>query len=251
MVSAHRHEQALDRLEAADAVLVDRVGLPGTLAVGRDRATSLPVLGERAARSGVQAIEALAEGLVRLTEEQLRSFPENLFWDQDALVAHVVADGEEASCGGSAYYRKVFGALVRIHQLFGGTMSIRFRYVHDFHYGFDWAKWVHKAPAARSASGPLSVAFLEAIEARGRELTTRIADNDPEYPKMADDGRSRNPFPFCREPAAEKKLFEDLAARDLIPLRAWDPSAQGDWRQRYQANRDERAQALGLKEAVS
>jgi hypothetical protein len=171
-----------------------------------------------------------------------REFPENLFADLDyvgAVLRDVVARE-----GQVALERRI-DPLVRIHRLYGRSSTIRFRYVHDFLYGFDWARWVLRDPATRGDVGPYDAVFLAHVEARAAELAARIEAGDAEYPPLAP-GVFRNPFPFDRDPDAEARLFPALVARGLVPVEAWraGPTLARD--RPFTALREELAASLGL-----
>ncbi len=174
----------------------------------------------------------VARGLTEITRSMADNFPENIFWDLE-VIADALRGGVPADL------------LARVQPLYGQNGEIRFRYIHDFIYGFDWAKWVRRAPTERATHGPFSEAFLAYSFRRGHELLALIADNDSKYGQLQD-ARARNPFGFSREPDDEALLFRDLAERDLLPVRAWDTSARPVWDRPFAELRTERAGALGL-----
>ncbi|WP_157595128.1 hypothetical protein [Plesiocystis pacifica] len=187
---------------------------------------------------------------------QLDAFPGNLFWDLDLIAADVLRQGLESAGGpdGAAALALVedrFARMVRLQALYGRGTAINFTYVHDFVYGFDWAKWVRREPSVqRDVPGPFSAEFLGYMERRGHELLELIAADDGKYPTLAA-GVPRNPFPFSREPAAEVELHAELARRDLIPVPTWDAGAiaidwDQRWREPFQDRRVEVAGELGL-----
>src|SRR5690606_29082988 len=81
-------------------------------------------------RAALRAIEAAAAA----------AFPGNIFWDLELLAASLLRSGEIAAQGRQ---------IAELQALYGETTAIRFRYVHDFLYGYDWAKWVQREPASR------------------------------------------------------------------------------------------------------
>ena len=174
----------------------------------------------------------VARDLSRLVESMTHSFPDNLFWDLD-VIADALRNGVAADL------------IIRVQPLYGQHGKIRFRYIHDFIYGFDWAKWVRRAPDERATHGPFSEAFLEHSFRRGHELLALIAKDDRKYGQLSGTG-ARNPFGFSREPEDEAQLFRDLAERDLLPVRAWDPDAEQIWDRPFAELRTERARELGL-----
>ena len=129
--------------------------------------------------------------------------------------------------------------------LYGMRSPVRFQYVHDFTYGYDWAKWVRRSPRDRSHVGPFELDFLRYSRRRGHELLALIARDDAEYPSLPDD-RPRNVFRFSRDPDEEILLLRDLASRDLLPVEAYRTDASPRWDRPFAELRDERALALGL-----
>lgn len=236
---------AAERLAAADRQ-VDGVGERGTLDPTRERARSLAEVVDLVVRTedstpAGPAIDALAGGLAAIASAQAEAFPSNLFWDFEAMAAAIWGGGEGPEAARIAATCEEIAALQR---LYGGE-PIRFRYVHDFVYGFDWAKWVRRDPPRRRGVGPFDRPFLAAMARRGRELVALIAGDDRKYHRLRDT-RPRNPFPFSREPADERTLHRDLAARGLIPVEAWRIDPEPRWDRAYAALRAERARALGL-----
>ncbi len=191
---------------------------------------------------------ALAEGLSALARAQLDNFPENLFWDFDFLAAAVLREAVAAAArdaSAAALVRARFEQIVRLHEIYGRHTPIRFRYVHDFTYGYDWAKWVRRGEPARARVGPFEGPFLGHMERRGGELLELIAGDDQTYPTLTD-SRPRNPFGFSREPGPEALLHGELARLGQLPIEAWRVDAQPDPRPDYTAIRADRALALGL-----
>ncbi len=241
-------------LASTDAFLSSRVtwltlapsgGLPRSLVALAE--ALLPPSAERLPLHDQQAI-AWAMALSDLARAIAREFPENLFADLDHVAAElrrVVADA------GHVALERTIDPLVRIHRIYGKSSRIRFRYVHDFLYGFDWARWVARDPASRGRVGNYDLAFLAHVEKRAEELDALVGQNDPSYPPLAP-GAFRNPFPFDREPRAETALFQALARADLLPIRAWDARAPHSASDRpFTALREERARDLGLARSPS
>ncbi|MAQ19125.1 MAG: ferrochelatase [Sandaracinus sp.] len=220
--------------------LIDR-GQRLTLAPDRDRPTSLVELSRLAPEPFRPTFAAVLE---RVARAQVRAFPGNLFWDMDSLAASLLrqalTDDEPA-----ARLDALADSVARLQSLFGGETTIHFRYVHDFVYGYDWAKWVKREVPARRYVGPFDAPFLAYSERRAGELIELIEADDAKYGQLPSD-QARNPFGFSREPDDEIRLFRDLAARDLLPLRAWETDPALDWEPPYQDLREERAHALGL-----
>lgn len=188
--------------------------------------------------AGAPAAPELLATLREIEAASAAAFPANIFWDTELLAAELLraGPGERAALG-----RQIAG----LQALYGQATVIRFRYVHDFLYGYDWAKWIGREPEERAGVGPFAPAFIEHQERRARELEQLIADDDAVYPSLPE-GQVRNPFPFSREPEAEALLLADLAAGGLLPVEAWDPAASPRWDRPYADLRVERAAALGL-----
>ena len=214
-----------------------------TLDPERNKATPLAELVDRLA-VGAQ-LDALASTAAAVASAQLDSFPENVFWDFDHYLASVHG---RASCyeDYASELAVTTRATVRLMHLYGQRSRIRFRYVHDFMYGFDWARWVRRDRQQRSGLGAFDPAFLRHSEDRGRRILELIERDDHWYPRL-DDGVARNPFPFARDPEHELALYRDLASRKLIPVEAWRIDAVPDCSRDYDALRESRAQVLGLR----
>ncbi|HJK99236.1 MAG TPA: ferrochelatase [Polyangiaceae bacterium LLY-WYZ-14_1] len=238
---------ATERLVAVDEVLSR--GSRRTAAPGRDRATSLTQLvGELLNdEPGPEApvVEAFVDAVAAVARAILEHFPENVFWDLDLLVASIWRGAARDPVDPVGRIVAMRDRLVGLQALYGRATPIRFRYAHDFIYGYDWARWVRRDPAARRQIGPYDLAFLDRMARRGAELLTLIERDDTTYPTLRDAGH-RNPYRFSREPPAEAQLFEDLAARDLLPVPAWDPECTPVWDRSFLDLREERARALGL-----
>lgn len=237
---------ALERLAACEEALARSGWVRRSLAPGRELARGLIDVCEAAARpgDGDGTLVALADGVAGLCAAMQRSFPDNLCCDLD-LVAAQALRAARASVDPAAAVRERLARMSGLQRLYGEDTAIRFRYVHDFLYGFDWAKWVGRDPDLRQHVGPFDAVFLGHLERRAHELGLLIADDDAVYGRLEGE-HSRNPFPFSREPADELRLHRDLAARGLVPVAAWDPDARPSWRRAFAALRIERAAALGL-----
>lgn len=216
---------------------------PLTLDPKRESATPLRVLVDRLSEPSERP--HLAAMAAAVAESQLESFPENLFWDFDFYLAATHAQARAAP-DYATHLDQVTVITVRLMRMYGQESAIRFRYVHDFIYGFDWARWVSRGPEQRSGVGPFSLAFLKQSERRGRDILELIEADDAHYPKL-DDDQPRNPFPFHREPEAELRLYRQLAERDAIPVRAWCVHAEPDASRDFDALREQTARNLGLK----
>lgn len=220
-----------------------------SLGPGRERASSLEAIGERVLSADVPlaVAGAWAEGLAEVATAMQDAFPENVFWDLDRIAADLLRAGEASGpVAGAREVRAHAARLVEVQRVFGRHTPVAFRYVHDFSYGFDWAKWVGKEPDARRDVSPFGPRFVQAMIDRGRELHSLIAEGrDAKYPPLPD-GRPRNPFGFSREPEAEARLLRHLAAHDLLPVRAWDVGHVPTWDRPYAALRRQAAQSLRI-----
>lgn len=213
-----------------------------TLDPARSTATPLTELVSGLADSTDAARLAVAASAV--AEAQLESFPENLFWDFDFYLTSIHSRALQAS-DYAGYLATVTRITVGLMRLYGQQSSIQFRYVHDFMYGYDWARWVRRDPKGRASVEPFGLEFLQQTESRGRDILTLIEADDDWYPKLAK-GVVRNPFPFSREPDQELRLYRLLAERGWVPVEAWRADARPDARRDFDALREEAAQLLGL-----
>lgn len=236
-------EAGLDRLAAVDRRLGDRAW---SLDPSRGRATPLVALVRGLAaedpRRAPEVVAAFAHGVARVAEAILENFPENVFWDLDRPVA-ALWDGPAAV--GLGPLEAAVARVVELQGLFGRGTPIRFRYAHDFLLGYDWARWVRRAPGDRVGIGPFDQAFLDRMKRRGGELLSLIEADDRKYHRLRGAGH-RNPFGFSREPGDEARLLRDLVARDLVPVRAWTRGDPPRWDRPFAELRAERARALGL-----
>lgn len=210
--------RCLNLLASADA-LIDRDAFRGrlTLAPQREQARSLGALFEALVPDEHPSAWLFAQGLSRCARAQLRAFPENLFWDFDALAGSLWATLSQER---EVAFGEATALIASLQPLYGSGSPIRFRYVHDFVYGYDWSKWVRR-DSSRSAETPFGLPFLRYSWRRGHELLALIAQDDKKYPKLRD-GLPRNPFAFSREPDDEIRLFRRLAVEGSIPLKAWE-----------------------------
>ena len=192
--------------------------------------------------------DAFAEGLGVVLKSVAREFPENVFWDFEALFARFLLDSADA--GGSAPRRafelgRRVARIESLDALFGASGSVQFLYMHDIWYGFDWARWVAKDVSRRSV-GPFALEFLDRMHERGCELLELIGANDSKYPTLEADGAGRNPFDFSRTPQDEEKLCRALAAQGALPVVAWQPLAVPRSDDDFDALREGVARRIGL-----
>ena len=189
---------------------------------------------------------AFMAGIVRWTQGQSEHFPENIFWDFDFPLAAMwrgVASLPEPDR--LSRVEALFVLLLELQRCYGVHSTIRFRYVHDFTYGLDWAKWVGREPAQDGSVGPFDWCFLRYLERRAEELVALIAADDQKYPTLRD-AKPRNPFSFRRDPSAEQAILGALAAAGELPVQAWSRTAVPVWDRPFQDLRVAKARALGL-----
>jgi hypothetical protein len=202
------------------------------------------LIGEQ--NTDIQIITTLQETLESIVCSQLQNFPENIFWDFDFLVSSMLRQALIAD-EGAVTFLKVFGEkMVRLTEMFGNKTEMRFRYVHDFIYGFDWARWVQKEPQKRSNVEPFSLVFFDYLLAKGKELLQRINHGQVTSYKLCDTGY-RNPFTFSREPEDEYRLLTYLAEEQLIPVAVWNWNACPVWNKPFQEMRQQLALKLDIQ----
>jgi hypothetical protein len=195
-------------------------------------------------RGGTEQGRAFVQGLIDVVHALVEDFPGNIFWDLDYL----------ASClwraGGPRETEQLAGRVVRLCRGFGNKSELRFRYAHDFLFGYDWARWVLRDPEGRAGTGPFDSIFLDYLDARLQELVELISRSDAKYGPLQGP-EFRNPFVFCREPADEARLHQTLAREDLIPVKAWRFDGERRWHLPFTDLRAEAALRLGLSRKAS
>lgn len=147
-------------------------------------------------------------------------FPENIFWDLDYMIAYAVRESQkfkEPELFWEAYTQKLNHLLA----VFGCHGEIRFRYLHDFTYGFDWARWVRKDLPSRKNVQPFEMAFFDRTISRGEELLELIRQNDSRYHRLQTSSY-RNPFSFSRDILEEKEMMCWLSNNNGLPIAQWN-----------------------------
>lgn len=177
-------------------------------------------------------------------KNQLFYFPENIFWDYNYFSTSIFQEVLKSSTP-SETLEDYFFKLNRLLKIFGKDSMISFRYMHDFLYGFDWAKWVRKEPENRKHIAPFEMRFLDYIALRGKELETLIEKNDRKYHKILE-GVYRNPFAFSRNIKDETRLLQSLATDGFIPIEGWDYRCTPNWQLPFNDLRKERAKTLAI-----
>lgn len=219
----------LIKLQALDNLWLKAIPKPLSLSPLQETATSLVNMGQTLLTNGdwsCELLDALAGGMAEILNAIIRHFPENIFWDFNYLVFHLL------NLGDSDHLKETCALISALHVGFGQYSSINFRYVHDFLYGFDWERWVKKDPDKRSHIKPYDLVFLNYLKKRQSELTQLIAADDVTYHRI-NDGSFRNPFGFSREPQSEITLHRSLARQDLIPVKAWAYDSHPEWQKEY------------------
>jgi len=237
----------LKQLEETDRWLASRPGGWSSLDPAVRSASPLVKLAESSLQpqDPLPLCHAFSAGLGRLVRVQAEHFPDNLFCDLDFMCSELLRQAR--SCQGAPVreLEQSFALLEELNALFGCHSTIRFRYLHDFLYGWDWARWVAQDPEPRHGHGPFSTEFLVRLLQRGRELKQLISRQDRRYHRL-EPGHFRNPFVFRREPEAEARLHRALAGRGLLPLPGWLHDARPDWNRGWNEIRVDVARELGL-----
>jgi hypothetical protein len=190
-----------------------------------------------------QVIEFLFHTLEKILRAQLKNFPENLFWDFDFMIHSIIEQALNAKEGAIKFLEEFGNKIVDLMFMFGCDSEIRFRYVHDFTYGFDWARWVKKDPINRANTQPFSLDFLDCLYRKGEELLHKISIDDKRYHHISTCSY-RNPFRFSREPKDEYELLTYLASYQLIPVAAWSWNAVTVWDKPFDQLREQASSKL-------
>ena len=220
-------------LEQADCELRNHQAQPLSLSPSKDTITPFTQLGEEHIKpdSDPNLLQAAVSGFCAIVSSQINHFPENIFWDFDHLFYIIFSLKSPLEC------QRYCQSIVELQEGYGIHSKIRFQYMHDFTFGFDWARWVAKAPESRAEIGPLDPVFLAYLKQRQNELIELIKQNDTKYPTLETDA-PRNPYQFARTPEAEKKLHMTLATKGLIPLEAWKAKPTAKWNEDYTSIRE-------------
>ncbi|MEH1817441.1 MAG: hypothetical protein V7K26_05270 [Nostoc sp.] len=210
--------------------------------------TSFAELGNLIAEQNtdIQIITTIQQTLESIVRTQLENFPENIFWDFDFLVSSMLRQALTAEEGAINFLKIFSKKMICLTEMFGNKTEMRFRYVHDFMYGFDWARWVQKEPQNRAHVEPFSLVFFDYLLAKGKELLQRINHGQVISYKLCETGY-RNPFAFSREPEDEYRLLTCLAEEQLIPVAAWNWNANPIWNRPFQEMRQQLALKLDIQ----
>lgn len=192
-----------------------------------------------AGSADLERTRAFVRALGEIIRAVAENFPGNIFWDLEYL----------ASCLWQAAHPPAIGDFARrvasLCRGFGNQSKLRFRYAHDFLYGYDWARWVNRKPEERADVGPFDLRFFDYLESRRQTLLELIDRNDEKYAPLRGP-EFRNPFTFIREPHEEMQLHKLLAQVDLIPLKAWRFDGERRWDLPFTEMRAKVADRLGL-----
>lgn len=186
------------------------------------------------------------DSITILVKEELFHFPNNIFWDKDYILVYLLEQICQFPINKlETFLSEYVYTYVSLLELFGKCSSIRFQYLHDFSYGFDWAKWVRNDSVHRKEILPFSLPFLQRMFQRGKELEQLIQNNDSMYPQLNDE-KFRNPFQFHRSIECESRLLRQLAEKNHIPIVAWETHGSIDWKKNYSELREIEAKNSGL-----
>jgi hypothetical protein len=193
----------------------------------------------------IQLINSLSDTLERMVDTMLHNFPENIFWDFDFIVSSMLKQALVAKDGAVSFLESFGDKIVSLLELFGRQSEIRFRYVHDFIFGFVWAKWVQEEAHTRAVIEPFSLTFLDCLISKGKKIIQLIRVGDARYHQLSEKCY-RNPFCFSREPEDEYRLLTYLATQQLIPVAAWNWNAQPVWDKPFHQLREQLSLKLNI-----
>ncbi|NMG05694.1 hypothetical protein [Brasilonema sp. UFV-L1] len=223
-----------------DEILAQHTASPLSLNPHKTFSTSFVELGNLITENtcDIQLINSLSHTLERILDAMLYNFPENIFWDFDLMTSSILKQALVAEDNALSFVESWGDKIVSLMELFGRKSEICFRYVHDFTYGFDWAKWVQNEPQTRAVIEPFSLTFLDYLLSKGKKILQLIRVGDSHYHQLREKCY-RNPFCFSREPENEYRLLTYLAAQQLIPVPGWDWNAQPIWNKPFCQLREE------------
>jgi hypothetical protein len=182
--------------------------------------------------------------LISIVESIQFNFPHNIFFDIDYLSFEVINQCKSTNTDFLEQLDLKRKKLISIFELFGKDSKIKFRYIHDFIYGFDWLKWMLEKRNPMENQSPYGNDFLNYISSRGAELVLLIDQNDVKYPDLMEE--YRNPFLFSRTPIEEEKLHRVLQETDSLPISSWDIFAIPKFDKNYSSIRTQTAHSLGI-----
>lgn len=226
---AKQHLISSHSFEILDKIIIEHGITPLSLNPRKNVATSFRDIGTIVAErtDNTQLVECLFNTIKAILSAQLKNFPENLFWDYDFMIHSMLEQALSAKEGAITFLEEFADKVIELMFMCGCEREIRFPYVHDFTYGFDWARWVQKDPV-RANIQPFSLTFLDYLHSKGKELLHRISIDDARYHQISTSSY-RNLFRFSRDPKDEYKLLTYLAQYQLIPVAAWNWNAATIW----------------------
>ncbi|TGN14038.1 hypothetical protein [Leptospira ilyithenensis] len=186
-----------------------------------------------------------AEVTSKIVHSVMDHFPENIFWDFDYMIMKIVNNSIDPEQDFLQSMSLTAGKILNIFSIFGKNSAIKFRYIHDFIYGYDWLKWILEKKQPGDETDPYGVCFLDYIGHRGMEMISLVGKNDTNYPEL--NGEYRNPFLFSRSDEDEINLLTNLARSGNIPIEAWDRYANPKSDRNYSKIRLERSEQMGIQ----
>ncbi len=230
-----------------DEILAQKVIKPLSLNPNKDLITSFSELESKIVQqvTDVYLLKTIRDNLQKILEALLQNFPENIFWDFDFIVSSMLKQALLADDIVNAL-EEFSHKIVLLMNMFGRESAIRFRYIHDFTYGFEWARWVKRKPEQRSRLQPFCLLFLDDLLTKGEEILQSIQENNEKYPQISGK-RYRNPFCFSREPEDEGCLLIYLAAHECIPLEAWKWDTCAVWDKPFSQIREDASLKLNIR----
>ncbi len=233
--------------QVLDEILAQHVVKPLSLNPNQSIITSFTELEVKVIQqvSDVQVLKTIRDNLKKILNALLHNFPENIFWDFDFVVSSMLNQALLADAPIDVL-DNFSNKIVLLMNMFGRESEIRFRYIHDFTYGFDWARWVKKKPHHRADTEPFCFDFLDDLLCKGEEILQRIKKDDVKYPHISEK-RYRNPFCFSREPKDECRLLTYLAARECIPVPGWEWNTVAVWDKPFYQMREDASKQLNIE----
>ncbi len=164
--------------QVLDEILAQQVVKPLSLNPNKYLITSFTQLEAKVIQesSDVSLRTFLRDTLQRVLDALLYNFPENIFWDFDFIVSSILKQALLAE-NKLDLLENVGNKIVLLMDMFGRKSEIRFRYIHDFMYGFDWARWVQKKPHQRAHLEPFCLDFLDNLINYGIQQERKINTN--------------------------------------------------------------------------
>lgn len=239
----------LHHFEQLDQIIYQHQIIARSLNPQKNQCTSFQQLGDLVVTvcTDGKTIDLIQNSLELILIAQIQNFPENIFWDFDYIVREILQIALNNQYSIEQHLEEFTSKMVSLMDLFGNNHEICFRYVHDFSYGFDWARWVQKQPQQRSQTHPFNDTFLNDLLQRGHAMIQAIAsDSNDQY--RACQNSYRNSFNFSREPEDEYRLMTILASYQLIPVPTWDWNATPTWDKPFDQLREQVSRKLEGRE---